>query len=288
MSDSPSELTKVTSNVKRAIEQIQSADTLIITAGAGFGVDSGLPDFRGKEGFWKAYPALGEAGLDFSSVATPNFFAEHPHKAWGFYGHRLNLYRNTKPHEGFQILREVVNQKTGSSYVVTSNVDGHFQKAGFDPKRVFECHGSIHHLQCTDSRCPSGIWLANNLEIEVDEKRCIAQSPLPKCPYCRNLARPNIVLFDDYGWNPSSYAKQERQFATWVALQRKTKNKVLVLELGAGHSVMTVRLIGEGLGYPIVRVNPGEEPYLPSSTVTHVRMGALSFLTKLRDSGALR
>ena len=48
-----------------AAELISQADALVVTAGAGMGVDSGLPDFRGTEGFWKAYPALGREQMDF-------------------------------------------------------------------------------------------------------------------------------------------------------------------------------------------------------------------------------
>ncbi|MCP6390612.1 hypothetical protein NL487_27205, partial [Klebsiella pneumoniae] len=76
-----------------AAELIAQADALVIAAGAGLGVDSGLPDFRGREGFWRAYPALGRAGLDFTTVASPLTFERDPELAWGFYGHRLALYR---------------------------------------------------------------------------------------------------------------------------------------------------------------------------------------------------
>ncbi len=52
--------------LNRAAEWIREADGLLVTAGAGMGVDSGLPDFRGKNGFWRAYPALGKKRLEFS------------------------------------------------------------------------------------------------------------------------------------------------------------------------------------------------------------------------------
>ena len=53
------------SAVGQAAFLIEQADALIVAAGAGMGVDSGLPDFRGKDGFWRAYPALREAQIDF-------------------------------------------------------------------------------------------------------------------------------------------------------------------------------------------------------------------------------
>lgn len=58
-------------NLCRAAQAIAQADAVVVAAGAGMGVDSGLPDFRGTEGFWRAYPALSAAGLRFEEVASP-------------------------------------------------------------------------------------------------------------------------------------------------------------------------------------------------------------------------
>ena len=51
------------------------------------GVDSGLPDFRGDRGFWKAYPPYAKLGLHFAEMANPRWFDSDPELAWGFYGH---------------------------------------------------------------------------------------------------------------------------------------------------------------------------------------------------------
>ena len=131
-----------------AARVLRHADAILIGAGAGMGVDSGLPDFRSDEGFWKAYPPLKALGICFEEMANPHWFDTDPALAWGFYGHRLNLYREVEPHDGFHILRELGNKKQHGAFVYTSNVDGHFQKAGFSQDQVCECHGSIHHLQC--------------------------------------------------------------------------------------------------------------------------------------------
>ena len=71
----------------RAAEVIAEAEALLITAGAGIGVDSGLPDFRGQHGFWNAYPPYRKLGLDFVDLANPAWFEDDPTLAWGFYDH---------------------------------------------------------------------------------------------------------------------------------------------------------------------------------------------------------
>ncbi|MFW5967647.1 MAG: NAD-dependent deacetylase, partial [Persicimonas sp.] len=86
--------------LEEAADAIDSADAIFVGAGAGMGVDSGLPDFRGKEGFWRAYPPLRDLGINFADMANPAWFERDPELAWGFYGHRLQLYRDTRPHGG--------------------------------------------------------------------------------------------------------------------------------------------------------------------------------------------
>jgi NAD-dependent SIR2 family protein deacetylase len=184
---------------RHAARLINEADGILITAGAGMGVDSGLPDFRGNEGFWKAYPALAQAKIFFQQIACPQAFEDDPELAWGFYGHRLALYRNTVPHQGFEILRKIADRMQHGAFVFTSNVDGQFQKAGFAEDRIYECHGSIHNLQCF-APCQPNVW-KTKFEPSIDEKRCRMTSPLPACPDCNRLARPNILMFKDWGWN---------------------------------------------------------------------------------------
>ena len=147
--------------IARAVALIREADGLLVTAGAGMGVDSGLPDFRSNNGFWKTYPALARSGIQFESVASPDTFRRDARLAWGFYGHRLNLYRKTVPHDGFRLLQEIGATLEHGAFVFTSNVDGHFQNAGFPAERVNEIHGSIHHLQCMDEDCSTAIWSAD-------------------------------------------------------------------------------------------------------------------------------
>src|SRR3712207_5697228 len=84
-------------DLAHAAQLLDEADALLVCAGAGMGVDSGLPDFRGTHGFWKAYPALARAGIAFHEIANPASFETDPSLAWGFYGHRLALYRATVP-----------------------------------------------------------------------------------------------------------------------------------------------------------------------------------------------
>ncbi|WP_426318778.1 SIR2 family NAD-dependent protein deacylase [Pseudoduganella sp. R-43] len=240
----------------RAAELIDQADGLVIAAGAGIGVDSGLPDFRGNEGFWKAYPALGRARMEFTSVASPSTFRDDPALAWGFYGHRLKLYRETVPHEGFALLKAWGDAMDHGSFVFTSNVDGQFQKAGFDPRAIYECHGSIHHLQCLEPCCGK-IWPADGFAPDVDADACRLRNEAPRCPDCGGLARPNILMFGDWGWVEHRSGMQAARLEAWL----EKVLRPLVIELGAGTAIPSVRHFGHGVvqrGGRLVRINPRE------------------------------
>jgi len=246
--------------IKRARQLLEDADAIFITAGAGMCVDSGLPDFRGVEGFWNAYPKARELGLQFEEMANPECFESDPSLAWAFYGHRLHLYRDTEPHQGFVMLLELSKRKKHGSFVFTSNVDGQFQKAGYKEEQVMECHGSIHHLQCLTD-CQSEIWTAKDTSIEIVED-FQAKEPLPKCPYCKNIARPNILMFGDFGWNYSRSNAQRDRLKSWIHTLEKENANLAIVEMGAGTAVPTVRNTSEQIAgnfsVPLIRINPRE------------------------------
>ena len=232
--------------IKRAAAALRDAAALLVSAGAGMGVNSGLPDFRGTDGFWRAFPVVAKLGLSFEEMANPAWFERNPHLAWAFYGHRLNLYRGTNPHRGFNHLLEIGSRKAHGYWVFTSNVDGHFQKAGFLPERIVECHGSIHHLQCTRPCCDQ-IWQADDETVRINESAFRALDPLPRCRVCSALARPNILMFGDWSWLDSRTREQQKRFNLWVEGLQNSDARFVVVELGAGTAIPTVRLTSERL-----------------------------------------
>ena len=266
--------------IENAALAVKRASSMIITAGAGMGVDSGLPDFRGDQGFWAYYPSL--YGHSFSDMANPRWFEEDPHLAWGFYGHRLNLYRETVPHEGFSILRRWAQNR--EVYVFTSNVDGQFQKSGFDPNRIVECHGSIHWMQHLNGESGE-IWEGKNVQISVNRETLRASGELPT----RNgkIIRPNILMFGDWNWLGERSDRQGSQFSAWIGKKLDqhpsgSLKGIVIVEMGAGTSIPTVRRQGERLqaaGATLIRINP-REAHGPAGTIS-IAMGAKAGLQQI-------
>ena len=266
--------------IEKAAEIISECEAIVITAGAGMGVDSGLPDFRGNHGFWNAYPMYKRLGLSFVDAANPRHFDDDPYFGWGFYGHRLELYRKTVPHEGFNIILNWCEQKNNNYFVVTSNVDGQFQKAGYREDKIYEIHGSIHHLQCT-TPCTNAIW-PNKEEIVIDYETMKAEN-IPYCKNCDAVARPNILMFGDYSWLPGRTHSQEARFDLFL---EENRGKVIaVIEMGAGTAIPSIRYTSERIGSyynaTVIRINP-REAHIRGGHIS-ISMGALEALTHIND-----
>lgn len=260
-------------NIKRQIERaakvIKEADAIFITAGLGIGFDSGLPNLRQGDGLWEAYPPAKELNLVFEDMMNPYWFDADPHLAWGFYGNMYKLYQQTQPHKGYEYLYKWALHK-GIYFVFTSNVDGHFQKAGFDPNRIAECHGSIHHVQCSNN-CKGEIWNASEIPIFLNKETHKAEDPLPACHYCGEPIRPNILMINDLTWNKRRVVTQGNQLHVW---HRKVKDfgyKLAIIEIGAGTQIPTIRHESEGtaavVGGTLIRINPNE-PQVPKGHIS--------------------
>jgi NAD-dependent SIR2 family protein deacetylase len=275
-------MTDLSEVATRAAEAVRSADALLICAGAGMGVDSGLPDFRGPEGFWRAYPAAQRLGLSFAELADPRWFFEDPPLAWGFYGHRLDLYRTTTPHAGFATLQRWAARMPAGAFVFTSNVDGQFQRAGFAESRVVEYHGSIHHLQCLRG-CDMAPWSADSVPVTVEFAALRAAEPLPACPRCHGLARPNILMFCDFSWDASRAKAQEERLAEWLQELEASHARLAVICLGSGTAIPTARFTAERtarrFGGSLIRINP-RDPWVPEGQMSLVA-GALAGLSAI-------
>jgi NAD-dependent SIR2 family protein deacetylase len=172
-------------------------------------------------------------------------------------------------------------------------VDGHFQRAGFDAAHVLEAHGSIHHLQC-GRPCAQEIWSAEGIAVDVDADSFHARSPLPQCPRCGEVARPNILMFGDYNWIGTRTEQQEEQCQEW--LHEVRNDRLVVIECGAGKAIPTVRRAGEALqrhmDAPLVRINKREADG-PAGTISIGSSGADDDVSKdepnsMTNHGALQ
>ncbi len=266
--------------IERAAEAVAAAQALVIGAGAGMSVDAGIPAYRlsvaaeGKE-VVPAVPAGGAA-----------LFTLNPAAAWGRTGTLLQLFRDTLPHRGYEILLRWARRPNVEAYVVTSNVDGLFLATGFTEDEVLEGHGSLHFLQCTKP-CSPKIWSAADYQPVIDEERGWARPPLPTCSHCGEPARPNCFYFGDTRFNPGRAQSQADAFKGW--LRTVEGRRVVVVECGAGTAIPTIRNRCEEItaqpGRTLIRINPGE-PEAPGGAIS-IPLPAETALQQIEQTGRI-
>lgn len=248
------------------IEQIRSiisqSEAAFVMSGAGMSASSNLPTFRGRDGFWNAYPPYRNIGISFEGLANPNTFINDLSLALGFYGSRLHQYQHTKPHEGYNLINKWLSSLPKGGHIMTSNVDGHHFTEGFD--RVYEVHGSIHHWQCMSYECTikNGLTHPPHVEVNLDTMRAKLQDE-HYCQHCENPLRPNILMFDDYNYVSSRTNEQSTRFNQFRYSLSDRPCKGVVIEIGAGSRIPTIRFASENisreLGFTHIVINADDD-----------------------------
>jgi NAD-dependent deacetylase len=163
--------------VAALIDIARPARVISAFTGAGISTESGIPDYRGPGGVWErnAPPTLS----DFrENLETRRHYWEERRE-------RYPVLRDTQPNAGHLALARL--QSAGRlSYVITQNIDGLHQKAGSDPQRTIELHGTAHRVRCLD--CGAS-WPADQIQTRLEQER------LPNCEICGGMLRAATVLF---------------------------------------------------------------------------------------------
>ena len=142
--------------------------------GAGVSTASGIPDFRSPTGIWAQYDPLEYASIDA--------FLADPAKVWDFYAKRLDVLGRAEPNDAHYALADLEAHGWVDA-VVTQNIDRLHERAG--SRNVVEVHGSIRTSSCLDC----------GTVVPLDE--VIALLPLPSCPTCGRVLKPDVVMFGE-------------------------------------------------------------------------------------------
>jgi NAD-dependent deacetylase len=150
---------------------------VLVITGAGVSAESGIPTFRGKDGYWR--------NLDPTKLATPEAFARDPNLVWGWYRERRQRIRKAQPNPAHQAIAKLAVQ-AAEFLLVTQNVDNLHRRTGLPAERIVQIHGDIFMTRC--SRCDFRRY---------EPEQGHDDSSLPKCPECGALMRPGVVWFGE-------------------------------------------------------------------------------------------
>ena len=228
------------SQLDRAAEYIRKADSIIVGAGAG---------------------ASAAAGIQYGCKRFTDNFGEFIEKYGGHY--MTDMYA-----AGFYPYPSE-EAKNKEYFVLTTNVDHQFYKAGFDEKRIFATQGDYGKIQCQKA-CHPKTYDAKGLFRKMDEarKNCLIPSELvPKCPVCGGNMAMNLRC-DNYFVEDEAWHEAADRYADFLK-QNKDK-KVVLLELGVGFNTPIIirfpfeKMVRENLSYSLIRLNM-DEAVVPES-----------------------
>ena len=238
---------------------------VLIITGAGVSAESGIPTFRGKDGYWR--------NLDPIKLATSEAFARDPELVWQWYRERRQSIRNAKPNAAHEAIARLA-QRADEFLLVTQNVDDLHERAGVAKAEMVQIHGDIFVTKC--SHCdfehehpPSPGYGAAGAQEEQ-------QNGVPRCTKCDALMRPGVVWFGE----PLPTRETER---VKTYLQRDSCGVVIVAGTTATFGyIIDWALRASRRGGSLIEVNPEETP-LSRFATRLVRKPAAVALPQLID-----
>ena len=222
-------------NIQKLKKAMDEADAIVIGAGAGLSTSAGFT-YSGER--FERYFSDFEAKYGFKDMYSGGFYTyETPEEMWAFWSRNIfvNRYMDA-PKPVYENLLALVKDK--DYFVITTNVDHCFQKAGFDKERLFYTQGDYGLFQCTEP-CTDVTYdneeMVRNM-IEQQSNMRIPSELIPTCPNCGKPLTMNLrsddKFVEDEGWHRA--AERYNRFL------RTRSGKVLFLELGVGYNTPSI------------------------------------------------
>jgi NAD-dependent deacetylase len=219
-----------------AKEHLRQAQKVVVLTGAGISAESGVPTFRGADGFWQQYRA--------TDLATPEAFARDPELVWEFYNWRRELISRVSENAAHRAL--VVLEQTISDFtLVTQNVDGLHHRAG--SQRVLEVHGNLWRVQCT-----ACYKIYTDMSVDMGK--------LPQCRLCGGLLRPDVVWFGE--------SLDGRILNQAEEVARTCEVMLVIGTSGIVYPVAYLPILAKSSGAFVAEINMEETPVSPGLDMT--------------------
>ena len=237
---------------RRLIDTKREDKRLVVLTGAGISAESGIPTFRGKEGYW----TVGAREYHPQEMATHAMFSAQPEAVWAWYLYRRGVCRNAAPNAGHRAVVEMEEHLGDRFLLITQNVDGLHLRAGNSSERTYQIHGNIDYARC-DSQCGQTRWLLDEA-LQIKEKgKPIGDLEIDalRCPRCHDWARPHVLWFDE------SYDNENFHFNASLEAASSADVLLVVGTSGATNLPMQVGAAAREIGATVVDVNPQANPF---------------------------
>ena len=224
---------------------------VVALTGAGISAESGIPTFRGKEGFW----VVGSRNHMPQEMATHAMFLMEPAEVWRWYLYRFGVVRHAAPNAGHQALARLERALGDRFTLVTQNIDGLHRRAGSSEERTYCIHGDAAWVRCA-SDCGVGLLPLPDLgPRDAGTPLSAGDRARLTCTSCRGWLRPHVLWFDE------CYDEENYRFESTLRAAADADLLLVVGTSGATNLPMRVGQLCFTGGAALVDVNPEENPF---------------------------
>ncbi len=248
---------------------------VVVLTGAGISAESGIPTFRGEEGFW----VVGSREYRPEEMATAAAFDRFPREVWRWYLYRRAMCQAAEPNDGHFSLIDLEKALGDDFVLVTQNVDGLHHRAGQSLVRTYEVHGNIDFMRCANACSPARTPLpADTPLLEKDTPIDDAALASLRCPACDAPARPHVLWFDE------CYDEELYRFQSSLEAAARATALISVGTSGATNLPSQMVALAAQRRIPIVDINPNANPFAEAAEAhggVHVASGSAGALPSL-------
>ncbi len=250
----------IVSQVKSCLKQKKKITFLV---GAGISVESGIPTFRGEDGFWVS----GSKNYQKQEIGRKSFFNIASHEVLKFYLYRKSISHAADPNPSHLALKDIEDKLQDHFALISQNVDGLHKKAGSSLERTYLIHGDHDFMRCGDDCTtelfpfPVGIDLKNREKSQLSYE----DTELLKCPYCSEDMRPHVLWFDEM------YNEEFYKVDTVIKISRNTGLLFIIGTSGATN--LPKQILSNVIAHDalVVEVNPNPTQF--SDWIKNYKLG---------------
>lgn len=239
------------SRLRELLQQV-GREPLVFLTGAGISAESGVPTFRGEEGYW----TVGSTNYHPMDLATNRSFRRMPDDVWSWYLYRRTVCGKALPNSGHHALARLEEVLGDRFLLVTQNVDGLHRRAGNSAERIFEVHGNIEQMRCwqectlTPFAIPETVAEKGKGGGFTDHDRAHLV-----CPHCGGRSRPHVLWFDE------CYDEERFRFESSLRAVKNAGALITVGSSGTTNLPMQMAHLAASNGAVLIDINPEPNPF---------------------------
>jgi NAD-dependent deacetylase len=226
---------------------------IVILTGAGISAESGIPTFRGEEG----YRRVGSKNYHPQEMATNAAFQRMPDEVWRWYLYRRSVCRAAEPNPAHRALVRLEEALGDRFLLITQNVDGLHLRAGNTAARTYQIHGNIDYMRCEGEDVPAlrpipdavGDRWGKDTPFDAETRKLLA------CCGGGRLARPHVLWFDEY------YDEPLFRFESSLAAASRAAMLIVIGTSGQTNLPIQVGAMVARRGAPLIVINQDESPF---------------------------